>query len=284
MWKSILALLVVMAVISIYTLQTPSRKSEELSLTSVVERFGAVDSVYIAVVVDNHRDPEGRCLSAWGLSIYVETEGVRILFDTGPDPQILLHNVEVLGIDLSKLTAVVISHEHGDHVGGLEAIAEINSSIPIYIPAGMSLYTKRWILDLGFSKVVEVVNTTVIAPGVAIVGQLYGPPYEQALAINLANRGLVVVVGCSHPGIVNIVEKASRELGAKPYAVIGGLHLPSSLSVVRKVMSELKRLGVEVVIPIHCSGDVAAELASKLFGFNMSREGHVCSSILFRGG
>lgn len=252
-------------------------------LTGVEGGF-AVDGVRVVVLVDNHRDPEGRCVPAWGLSVYVEAGGSAVLFDAGPDPGVLAYNAEVLGVDLAKLDAIVVSHEHRDHVEGLGAVAGVGSSTPVYVPAGMSPYARRRIEGLGFGRVVEVGGTTVVAPGMAVVGPLYGPPYEQALAVNLADRGLVLIVGCSHPGVVSIVRRASRDLGAKPYAVIGGLHLPATLSTVRSVMVELKRLGVRVVVPVHCSGGTAAELASELFGFDRSREGHVCCSVVLGGG
>ncbi len=275
------ALVIVMAVLVLNMfLAAELSQQSRTSFTSISRVMSIVERIRIVVLVDNHADPKRRCLSAWGLSLYIETDSARILFDTGPDPELLLHNAKAMGIDLAKLNAVVISHEHGDHVGGLEAIAELNKSIPIYIPSGMSFFSKRWIRSLGFEHVIEVSNTTLIAPGIAIVGQLYGPPYEQALAIDLAGRGLVIVVGCSHPGIVQIAEKAARDLGEKPYAVIGGLHLAGApRSEVLDIMEDLKKLGIQIVMPLHCSGDTAMDIASELFGFNESVEGHVCSQI-----
>ncbi len=277
------ALVIVTAVLILNAFLAAELSQQHYSNTSSIPRVvSLVRRVRIVVLVDNHADPERRCLSTWGLSLYIETDNARILFDTGPDPELLLHNARAMGIDLAKLKAVVISHEHGDHIGGLEAIAELNRSIPIYIPSDMSFFSKHWIKSLGFKHVIEVNDTTIIAPGIAIVGQLYGPPYEQALAIALADRGLIIVVGCSHPGIVRIVEKAVHDIGEKPYAVIGGLHLAGApRSEVLNIMENLKRLGVQVVIPLHCSGSTAMDIASKLFGFNESVEGHVCSQITF---
>ncbi len=286
-WIPILSVaiaLVIVTVVLILNMFLAAELSHQYSSASPTLRVSSVKHLHIVVLVDNHADPKQRCLSAWGLSLYIETDNTRILFDTGPDPELLLYNAKAMGIDLAKLSAVVISHEHGDHVGGLKAIAELNKSVPIYIPSGMSLFSKRWIKSLGFEHVIEVSNTTFIAPGIAIVGQLYGPPYEQALAIELAGRGLVIVVGCSHPGIVQIAEKAARDLGGKPYAVIGGLHLVGApRSEVLDIMEDLKNLGVQIAIPLHCSGDIAMSIASKLFGFNESTEGHVCSQIAFDG-
>ncbi|WP_083836314.1 MBL fold metallo-hydrolase [Desulfurococcus amylolyticus] len=74
-----------------------------------------------------------------------EFGGYRVLFNTGPDPEALLENTRILGIDLSRIDAVVVSYEHGDHMGGLEVIARVNRSIPVYIPGGSSRYFKGWV-------------------------------------------------------------------------------------------------------------------------------------------
>ncbi|HIQ03334.1 MAG TPA: MBL fold metallo-hydrolase [Desulfurococcales archaeon] len=242
----------------------------------------SVERVSITVLVDNCDDPLHRCISVWGLSLYVECNGVRLLFDTGSDPEILAYNARVVGVDLAKLDAIVLSHEHSDHIGGLSVVAEANKDIPVYIPKGMSYLAKHGIKSLGFKHVIEVEETTPITRDVAVIGYLYGPPHEQALAVNLSDYGLVVFVGCSHPGIVKIVEKAIRDLGVQVYAVIGGLHLKDKLySEISSTMELLKTLGVKVVIPLHCSGITAFNVASKVFNYSMHKMYHVCSRIVF---
>ncbi|RLF13813.1 MAG: hypothetical protein DRJ66_07160, partial [Thermoprotei archaeon] len=96
----------------------------------------------------------------------------------------------------------------------------------------------------------------VIAKGVAVIGELYGPPYEQALAVNVKGRGLVIFVGCSHPGVDNIVKKAVSDLNEKPYIVIGGFHLVgASEDRIASVANSLIKLGLKKIYPMHCSGD-----------------------------
>ena len=126
-----------------------------------------------------------------------------MLFDADPDPTVLKENAEKLGLDLSKIDLIVISHEPGDHIRGLKYIAEIMGDKPIkvYVPKHMTSSAKKWIRELGFN-VIEIERTIVIAKGVAVIGELYGPPYEQALAVNVKGRGLVIFVGCSHPGVL----------------------------------------------------------------------------------
>ncbi len=282
-----LAIAIILGVVAMY-LASYEHTSRSLGIPSTgtmsianVSKEYCVHSLRLVVLVDNHRDPEKRCEAVWGLSILVEADGHRVLFDTGPDPDILVENAKAMGIDLSRINAVVISHGHGDHVGGLPAIAKINSSIPIYIPKDMGTLVKREIESLGFTNVVEVSRTIEIFPGIFIVGELYGPPYEQALAVNLCGKGLVVVVGCSHPEVDRIVAKAVSDTGIKPYAVVGGFHMVGDpRSYVEKVFSNLKSMGLEIVIPLHCSGATARELAKEMFGFSED-EGHVCSVIVF---
>lgn len=104
---------------------------------------GAGRGLYIAVVYNN--DGSDGCVSAWGHSLYIRYNDTVILFDADPDPKILINNARTLDIDFAKLKAVVISHEYGDHINSLEAVASIDKSIPIYIPKGMSGYAKEWI-------------------------------------------------------------------------------------------------------------------------------------------
>ncbi len=228
--------------------------------TPTLIHIGSTEYVELIVVVDNYPNSKGELVNVWGLSILIRTPNHTILFDTGPDPEVLKHNLEVLGIDPRDIDCVVVSHEHGDHVDGLEYIAAARPGLKVYVPSGMSTYTKSWMRNLGL-EVIEVSNTTVICDGIAIVGQLYGPPFEQALAVNVKGYGLVIVVGCSHPGVDRIVEKASRDLGTKPYLVIGGFHLAGTpTEELKHIVRNLLDLGIKYIAPIHCSGTGIREL------------------------
>ena len=217
--------------------------------------MGQVTHIKITVLVDNY--PAASLLSPWGVSMLIETDNVSILFDTGPNPIALEENAATLDINLSTMCDLaVVSHEHWDHIGGFSHIATTNPNLTVCIPMNMTQSSVDQIENLGF-EVKKYQNTTVLFPGIAIVGQLNGPPFEQALAVNVQNIGLVLIVGCSHPGVENILAKAVRELDANdPYLVIGGFHLGSaSESIITNTVESLIKLGVQEIYPIHCSGD-----------------------------
>jgi len=137
------------------------------------------------------------------------------------------------------------------------------SRAPVMIPAGASWRLERAIEDLGL-PVRKVVTGGEVLPGAFLLSQQYGPPYEQALAVNLGGKGLVTVHGCSHPGPSRIVAKALNDTGVKPFAVVGGLHL--AWSPPESVQTELKALaslGVRTMIPLHCSGELVLREARR---------------------
>ena len=246
MFSAVVVVILLIVIVLISFAPKPERMEVE-----TVERkleLGSVKSCKLTVVVDNN--PDSGLEAAWGVSILAEVGDLKILFDTGPDPGILEKNLMELGVDPSKIDMVVISHGHHDHVGGLPYLAEAKPGLRVYVPRGLGKGLSNLKLD-----VVEINDTTVIADGVAIIGPLYGPPTEQALALNVEGKGLVILVGCSHPGVVNIVRKARDDLGVKPYLVLGGFHMAGcSEEECRKTIQELLELGMEKISPIHCSG------------------------------
>jgi len=223
--------------------------------------LNSVNRLRVGVLVDSKARANLR--ADYGLSLYLESERWRMLFDTGPSDALLEFNASAMGVDLSKLDLVLISHEHFDHTGGLPALARAGSRAPVLIPAGASWRLERAIEDLGL-PVRKVIAGGEVLPGAFLLSQQYGPPYEQALAVNLGGKGLVTVHGCSHPGPSRIVAKALNDTGVKPFAVVGGLHL--AWSPPESVQTELKALaslGVKTMIPLHCSGELVLKEARR---------------------
>ena len=261
-WGLVLLIIVVL-VLTLLFLSASSRQRGGVSATisqrvwgnvTVVPTGVSVPYAKLYVLVDNN--PWGSLKASWGLSIFVETPWGNVLFDTGPDPGTLAYNAKRLGIDPCNVSAVVISHEHMDHVGGLQYIARHCPSVPIYVPSGISSSVLSWIKSLGLHDIRVVNTTTIVVPGVYVLPPLWGPPAEESLAIN-TSKGLVLLVGCSHPGVARIVRHAEQLLGEKVFLLMGGFHLAwASRSEVKRVAKELIGLGVEYIAPIHCSGSL----------------------------
>ena len=169
----------------------------------------------------------------WGFSCLVEGEGIpALLFDTGASGRILLHNMKELGIAPSTIGIIVISHSHWDHIGGLQDILESNKEAEIYVPISL-------VGVIPDRKVIGVKNATQICQNVFSTGELGG--IEQSLAISTDN-GILVVVGCSHPGVGYIIDTASGF--GEVYGIVGGFH----------GFSDFKRLeGLSLICPCHCT-------------------------------
>lgn len=186
----------------------------------------------ITIVYDNCLAKAG-LKKGWGFSALIEAANTPlILFDTGNEGAALLDNMKQLGIDPTQIGRIVISHAHGDHTGGLADILEVNSHARIYLPASISVRNTG-------RDVVAVSRPVNISETVVSTGELKG--IEQSLAIK-TDKGIVVVTGCSHPGVGEILDVASRY--GTVYGIIGGFH----------GFSNFKRLnGLSLICPCHCT-------------------------------
>ncbi len=234
--------------------------------------IGSGDEVVVAILVDNN--PGGRGLkAAWGFSALVKVGSLKILFDSGPDPRILGRNAGALGADLSDVDFAVVSHGHWDHAGGLPRVAEVAPGTKVYLPGGISPGVVRWIEGLGLEPI-TLGDPTALAPGVTTTGSMRGPPSEHGLVVSAGGLGSVLLTGCAHPGIEEMMERAA-DLAGRVYAAVGGFHLASAgAGRLEGVAAAVERLGLGAVFPVHCSGDRARSvLARRLPG--VYGDGHV---------
>jgi 7,8-dihydropterin-6-yl-methyl-4-(beta-D-ribofuranosyl)aminobenzene 5'-phosphate synthase len=236
----------------------------------------------------------------WGFAALVEYGGKRILFDTGNNADIFATNVRALGIDLRRLDFAVISHRHGDHTSGLSYLLRQNPHLKIYAPKegfgvfGAALPSTFYRRDAGLPDSMRyyqgkpperlifgspwpqanfqwIDSLTEVAPGVTIistVSQNAGTLELRELSLAVQGpEGLVLLVGCSHPGIETILE-AARPLGEHIAMIFGGLHLVTTPdTTIARIASALRdRWGVIKVAPGHCTGEPAFAELQRVFG------------------
>ena len=242
-------------------LQPPADETEEVFKKSMPE-------VELVTIYDNYQvNPHLK--TGWGFSCFVrrspEVEGgFNILFDTGADSPTLLSNMEKLKILPEEIDIVILSHIHGDHVGGLTGFLEANPNVGVYVPASFPVSFKNEIAGYGV-EVVEIKEQTEISKNVFSTGEM-GTIKEQSLVLN-TDKGLVVITGCAHPGVVNIVKKAKEIFEKDIYLVLGGFHLFGAIdSELRDILKDFRGLAVEKVAPCHCSGDRCRELFKEEYG------------------
>ena len=220
----------------------------------------------ITVVYDNNLYKEG-LQTAWGFSCLVIGAEKTILFDTGGDGSILLNNMQKLAIDPNSIDTVVLSHIHPDHTGGLNSFLEKNSEKVVYLPKSFPKKFKDNVLSFR-PKIVEAEQPLKICENVYSSGELGKWIKEQSLIIQ-TDKGLIVISGCAHPGIVKIVNAAKDLLKNDILLVMGGFHLEwATKGKIEKIISDFKQTGVRYVGPSHCTGHKARTLFEKHFGTN----------------
>jgi 7,8-dihydropterin-6-yl-methyl-4-(beta-D-ribofuranosyl)aminobenzene 5'-phosphate synthase len=189
----------------------------------------------ITILYDNESRIDG-LKADWGFSCLIECDDINLLFDTGTSGALLLENMKILGIDPVSIDEVFISHIHFDHSGGLSSFLNENGQVKVYAPSPLR--------GIGPARdVIYIDKPMELHRHFYTTGLLNN--IEQSLAVQ-TDKGLVVVAGCSHPGVENILN-AARPHGT-PYALIGGLHGFSEFEVI-------KTLGL--ICPTHCTQHIA---------------------------
>lgn len=236
----------------------------------------------------------------WGFSALIEYHGKRILFDAGNNADVFARNVRALHVDLRRLDFVVISHRHGDHTAGLSYLLQINPGVRIYapkelfgvfggaipgtffrrdstLPARMRYFDGDPPDKLRFgtpwptANFVWVDSLTEVAPGISIVSTVSQTPgtlelRELSLALR-SPQGVILVVGCSHPGIETIVQ-AAAPLGDHVHRIFGGLHLVTTpdAEIARIAGALHDHWRVDAIAPGHCTGEPAFAMLQRVFG------------------
>jgi len=246
----------------------------------------------------------------WGYSAFVEYGGRRILFDTGGNLDDFSANAAALGVDLSRLDFVVLTHRHGDHTSGLHQVLKVNPSVMIYTPAegayfdtpfppALASLIKRKVdsapeemhyfdgkyperLASGSpwpgAKFTQIRAPTEVLPGFWLFPTLSETPgtremNEVSMAVK-TSQGLALMVGCSHPGIEKILEAASK-IEPRIYTVFGGFHLVDiSDSEVSSMVGRFHdKWKFERAAAGHCTGEFAFSEFNRIFGSKFDHAG-----------
>ena len=214
--------------------------------------------IVITVIYDN--DPYDPDLTTdWGFSCLIRGCEKTILFDTGGNGGILLGNMEKLGIDCGEIDVIILSHIHGDHVDGLPSVLAKNNDVTVYVLQSFPFPFKENVRNLG-ADVVEVSKPVKICENVYSSGEISGFVNEQALILR-TDKGLIVITGCAHPGIVGMVNRVKNTFEDDILLVMGGFHLVDTNRYgVEKIISDFRTLNVLYAGPCHCTGLTAMDL------------------------
>lgn len=257
----------------------------------------AADDVTVTILSSNLAS--GATVGEWGLSAFVQADGECVLFDAGRYPDTVLRNAEVLGIDLSCVTDVVLSHFHFDHTTGLlpllgdlraknpDAVQRVHVAEGIFLPRqsrrngeyvdSNQMIAVRDSLEAAGVEIVEHSGPAEILPSIWVTGpvdrvhqeQRYGAtrvlvdgewvqdhvPESQGLSV-VTDQGHIVLLGCGHSGVVNLLEQVQRTIDDAPiHALMGGLHLfNASDEMLQWTAERLRSIEVQHLMAGHCTG------------------------------
>lgn len=236
-----------------------------LTGVAILLSFSAIaKDLDLTIIYDNN--PYNRELETrWGFSCFIKGLEKTIIFDVGGEGSVLLKNMEKLKIDPKEVDVVVLSHIHYDHIGGLSHFLEKNPNVTVYMPRSLPKSVKDEVRRVN-AKLVEVYEPLKICKDVYSTGELGAWIKEESLIIR-TNKGLIVITGCAHPGVANIIKKAKEMLKTDIYLVLGGFHLCwMNAFQIKGIIKGVKKEGVKKVSPCHCSGGLARKLFKEAYG------------------
>jgi 7,8-dihydropterin-6-yl-methyl-4-(beta-D-ribofuranosyl)aminobenzene 5'-phosphate synthase len=233
--------------------------------------------IVITILYDNTSIADS-ILPDHGFACLIEAGGHTCLFDAGRKPEILLTNVKRMGVDCSRIERVFVSHLHNDHTGGLFDILAKCSKPALCMPVSYPRQKGESFGDQTDKEYAALLDC--LRPFVSALTQYRQPAhwgdsfyttgvidtlsYEQAMILPTP-KGLIVITGCAHPGIVEIVKQAKKAMNQDVYFVLGGFHLlPTDSTEVRAIARELRPL-TKYIGPCHCTGETAERIFKDIF-------------------
>jgi len=227
---------------------------------------GLKNPVKVTIIYDNYANKKGM-KAHWGFSCYIKGTKKNILFDTGTKSELFLNNLKELKIDHNQVDVIVISHEHSDHTGGLLSFLELNHNLSVILPDSFSYDFKSRLQSFG-ATALTVKDPVEICKDVFCSEIKNRMINEQSLAIN-TQKGLVIISGCAHSGIINIIKYFKKILKKEVYMVFGGFHIMNKTEQeVNEIIKQMKDLGVRKCGATHCTGDKQIKMFKEAFGDN----------------
>jgi 7,8-dihydropterin-6-yl-methyl-4-(beta-D-ribofuranosyl)aminobenzene 5'-phosphate synthase len=235
--------------------------------------------ITFTIIYDNNaHDPA--LTPQWGFACLIERADLTLLFDTGGNGSTLMANMAALDKDPADVDLIMLSHEHGDHTGGLARFLETSAQadaqpadpprpreghIPeVVVPTVFASSFKAQIRER--TSLVEVSEPLNVRPGLWSTGEVKGPVAEQAAVVQ-TRKGWVVVTGCAHPGVEAITARALEVTGGPIALVVGGYHLHNAgTSRIAETIEALRGMDVAAVAPTHCTGDKARAMFAEAYG------------------
>lgn len=246
---------------------------------------------------------ENGAMCEWGLSIFTEFRGKKILFDSGASATIFEKNAKAFSVDLTKVDIGVLSHDHWDHSCGFSHLVEVNPKVHLFMPDDIALggeelqeHKKKYRIGYRYPQIDTdlIAESTQIDEGIHLIAtrsvltgvfskypkshldpeEFKGIP-ELSLALEAEDGSITLLVGCSHSGIENILKAAKKYFNHNIDRVVGGFHLlPYTKEYIKDIVVQMKDVyGVRFVNASHCTGEVAQKLLQELFGENYSAFG-----------
>lgn len=231
-------------------------------------------SVKITILYDNRCD-NTHLQEGWGFSALIEYNECKILFDTGGDVSAFSSNIEKLQLSYNEVTHLLFSHRHWDHIAGFKKIIkELNKDTALYVPKRFPWLLLQKASSSRLKKIKVVRSFEEIAPNIySLVLKGGFLLYEQVLVLRTP-KGLGIITGCAHPGIVQILKAAQDHLQSNIYFVLGGFHqlfTPAKQSA--DIVKQFQVMNVQKVAPCHCSGDHLIRQFQDAFRSNFSKIG-----------
>jgi 7,8-dihydropterin-6-yl-methyl-4-(beta-D-ribofuranosyl)aminobenzene 5'-phosphate synthase len=266
--KNSFRLLVLMILpVTLPAANVPEYPSQGVKQMQVIEPNDAIcdsNKVSVTIIYDNNTQKEG-LESAWGFSCVIAGLEKTILFDTGGNGSLLLENMSRLGIEPNSIEAVVLSHAHWDHTGGMQSFLEKNHTVDVFVPESFPRDFIQMVSSRG-ARITEIERPTEICKGVYSTGQLGTSIKEQGLIIR-TGKGTILMTGCAHPGIVHMAHKTKELFNENILFVMGGFHLSAASNAeIDDIIKAFKELQVKYAAPCHCTGDNARALFAEHFG------------------